>query len=194
MVVSLDRVACSVPEKCMEICGSEVGCTNIAYPELVLKLLPTGKLQVTINALRDAVVGFFLSFFFRGESELASHSEGMTILLLPFAWETWGWTSAMIDRSLGYAVPVVKCIWEIFSECWMLDCFVFAISLCDWSRKLVPLYFKFFLAPFPYSDCPCDCFSFGLRILNRKALHSEFGVRKIGFETKMKLDRVSSTD
>ena len=90
---------------------------------------------------------FLLSFFFRGESELASHSEGMTILLLPFAWETWRWTSAMIDRSLGYAVPVVKCIWEIFSECWMLDCFVFAISLCDWSRKLVPLYFKFFLAP-----------------------------------------------
>ena len=29
----------------------------------------------------------------------------------------------------------------------MLDCFVFAISLCDWSRKLVPLYFKFSLAP-----------------------------------------------
>ena len=38
-----DRVACSVPEKCMEICGSEVGCTNIAYPELVLKLMPTGE-------------------------------------------------------------------------------------------------------------------------------------------------------
>ena len=72
----------------MEICGSEVGCTNIAYPELVLKLLPTGKLQVTINALRDAVVGFFFIILFRGESELASHSEGMTILLQPFAWET----------------------------------------------------------------------------------------------------------
>lgn len=43
----------------MEICGSEVGCTNIAYPELVLKLLPTGKLQVTINAIKDAVVRFF---------------------------------------------------------------------------------------------------------------------------------------
>ena len=38
-----ERVACSVPEKCMEICGSEVACTNIAYPELVLKLMPTGK-------------------------------------------------------------------------------------------------------------------------------------------------------
>lgn len=48
----------------MEICGSEVGCTNIAYPELVLKLLPTGKLQVTINALRDAVVGFFVIILF----------------------------------------------------------------------------------------------------------------------------------
>lgn len=39
----VDRVACSVPEKCMEICGSAVGCTNIAYPELVLKLMPTGQ-------------------------------------------------------------------------------------------------------------------------------------------------------
>ena len=42
----LDRVACSVPEKCMEICGSKAGCTNIAYPELVLKLMPTGELRV----------------------------------------------------------------------------------------------------------------------------------------------------
>ena len=42
----LDRVACSVPEKCMEICGSKVGCTNIAYPELVLRLMPTGEFSV----------------------------------------------------------------------------------------------------------------------------------------------------
>lgn len=44
----IDRVACSVPEKCMEICGSEVGCTNIAYPELVLKLMPTGEKYQTL--------------------------------------------------------------------------------------------------------------------------------------------------
>ncbi|KXJ05011.1 Sodium/glucose cotransporter 2, partial [Exaiptasia diaphana] len=43
------RVACSVPEKCMEICGSEVGCTNIAYPELVLKLMPTGSHHSVYN-------------------------------------------------------------------------------------------------------------------------------------------------
>ena len=30
----------------MEICGSKVGCTNIAYPELVLRLMPTGEFSV----------------------------------------------------------------------------------------------------------------------------------------------------
>lgn len=37
-----ERVACVDPKKCMEICGSAVGCSNIAYPELVLELMPTG--------------------------------------------------------------------------------------------------------------------------------------------------------
>ena len=37
-----DRVACASPEKCRAICGSPGGCSNIAYVELVLNLLPTG--------------------------------------------------------------------------------------------------------------------------------------------------------
>ena len=39
-----DRVACASPEECSTICGSEKGCTNIAYAELVIKLLPPGHL------------------------------------------------------------------------------------------------------------------------------------------------------
>ena len=38
-----DRVACAHPEECKAICGSPKGCTNIAYAELVIQLLPTGK-------------------------------------------------------------------------------------------------------------------------------------------------------
>lgn len=41
-VLYTDRVGCADPEMCSKICGSESGCTNIAYAELVIKLMPTG--------------------------------------------------------------------------------------------------------------------------------------------------------
>lgn len=36
-------VACVVPELCQRYCGTAVGCTNIAYPKLVVELMPNGK-------------------------------------------------------------------------------------------------------------------------------------------------------
>lgn len=38
-----DEVACVVPEVCKRVCGTEVGCSNIAYPQLVVKLMPNGE-------------------------------------------------------------------------------------------------------------------------------------------------------
>lgn len=32
-----------VPEVCRRVCGTEVGCSNIAYPRLVVKLMPNGE-------------------------------------------------------------------------------------------------------------------------------------------------------
>lgn len=32
-----------VPEVCKRVCGTEVGCSNIAYPRLVVKLMPNGE-------------------------------------------------------------------------------------------------------------------------------------------------------
>ncbi|KAI4559928.1 hypothetical protein MJG53_021169 [Ovis ammon polii x Ovis aries] len=37
------NVACVVPEVCKRVCGTEVGCSNIAYPRLVVKLMPNGE-------------------------------------------------------------------------------------------------------------------------------------------------------
>lgn len=37
-----DIVACGDAESCKSICGSETGCSNIAYPTLVLRLMPIG--------------------------------------------------------------------------------------------------------------------------------------------------------
>ena len=42
-ILFTNEVACSSPEKCMEICESEKGCSNVAFVFLVLKLCPVGK-------------------------------------------------------------------------------------------------------------------------------------------------------
>ena len=38
-----DEVACSDPVKCQEICENERGCSNVAYPLLVNRILPPGR-------------------------------------------------------------------------------------------------------------------------------------------------------
>jgi hypothetical protein len=35
-------VACAHPDLCKEICGSEAGCTNMAFVKLVTELMPVG--------------------------------------------------------------------------------------------------------------------------------------------------------
>ncbi len=39
----VDEVACADEASCMAACGSPVGCSNIAYPKLVLQILPLGR-------------------------------------------------------------------------------------------------------------------------------------------------------
>ena len=45
MCVIVDTVGCATPETCMEVCGSRSGCSNIAYPSLVIDLMPPGKVH-----------------------------------------------------------------------------------------------------------------------------------------------------
>ena len=52
-VLYTDSVACSDPEACKSICGAPTGCSNLAYIELVLNLLPVG----TSNRLNLLPVG-----------------------------------------------------------------------------------------------------------------------------------------
>jgi len=51
-VLYTDRVACADPDVCLDVCGSSTGCTNIAYAELVIKLMPVGKFQILIEIQR----------------------------------------------------------------------------------------------------------------------------------------------
>uniref|UniRef100_A0A8C5RFT2 Solute carrier family 5 member 2 n=1 Tax=Laticauda laticaudata TaxID=8630 RepID=A0A8C5RFT2_LATLA len=60
-----DEVACIIPDKCKQICGTEVGCSNIAYPKLVVSLMPNGlrglMLAVMLAALMSSLASIFNS-------------------------------------------------------------------------------------------------------------------------------------
>ena len=42
-VLYKDTVGCSDPDVCFKICGSRNGCSNSAYPMLIMNLMPVGK-------------------------------------------------------------------------------------------------------------------------------------------------------
>ncbi|XP_034556695.1 sodium/glucose cotransporter 2 [Notolabrus celidotus] len=60
-----DEVGCVVPELCKEVCGTAVGCSNIAYPKLVVSIMPNGlrglMLAVMLAALMSSLASIFNS-------------------------------------------------------------------------------------------------------------------------------------
>ncbi|XP_067849340.1 sodium/myo-inositol cotransporter-like [Heptranchias perlo] len=64
-VLFTDEVVCINPEHCMQVCGSRAGCSNIAYPRLVLGILPAGlrglMMAVMIAALMSDLDSIFNS-------------------------------------------------------------------------------------------------------------------------------------
>uniref|UniRef100_A0A8B9H1I8 Sodium/glucose cotransporter 2 n=1 Tax=Astyanax mexicanus TaxID=7994 RepID=A0A8B9H1I8_ASTMX len=60
-----DEVGCVVPSVCKEVCGTEVGCSNIAYPKLVVSVMPNGlrglMLAVMLAALMSSLASIFNS-------------------------------------------------------------------------------------------------------------------------------------
>lgn len=64
-VLFTDSVACVDPDDCMEQCQSSTGCTNIAYPKLVINVMPTGlkglMLAVVMSGLMSSLTSIFNS-------------------------------------------------------------------------------------------------------------------------------------
>lgn len=44
-----ETVGCSDPAICMEVCGSPSGCSNVAYPQLVINLMPPGEFFIHLR-------------------------------------------------------------------------------------------------------------------------------------------------
>ncbi|XP_043833356.1 sodium/myo-inositol cotransporter 2 isoform X3 [Dromiciops gliroides] len=58
-----DLVACASPETCQQICGNPAGCTDIAYPKLVLELLPLGLRGLMMSVMVAALMSSLTSIF-----------------------------------------------------------------------------------------------------------------------------------
>ncbi|XP_056131606.1 sodium/glucose cotransporter 4 [Lampris incognitus] len=60
-----DEVGCVEPAVCQSVCGASVGCSNIAYPKLVVELMPAGlrglMLAVMLAALMSSLTSIFNS-------------------------------------------------------------------------------------------------------------------------------------
>ncbi len=62
-VLFTDKVACADPEVCEEFCGNRKGCWNIAYPYLVISLLPAGLRGLMLAVMMAAIMSSLTSIF-----------------------------------------------------------------------------------------------------------------------------------
>ncbi|XP_076805295.1 sodium/mannose cotransporter SLC5A10-like [Clavelina lepadiformis] len=58
-----NEVACTDQQKCERICGNSQGCSNIAYPKLVLEILPSGLRGIMVAAMLSALMSSLTSIF-----------------------------------------------------------------------------------------------------------------------------------
>ncbi|XP_033832507.1 LOW QUALITY PROTEIN: sodium/glucose cotransporter 2 [Periophthalmus magnuspinnatus] len=58
-----DEVGCVVPELCRQVCGTEVGCSNIAYPKLVVTIMPNGLRGLLLAVMLAALMSSLASIF-----------------------------------------------------------------------------------------------------------------------------------
>ncbi|XP_074868376.1 sodium/glucose cotransporter 1 isoform X2 [Carettochelys insculpta] len=62
-ILYTDTVACVVPALCKMYCGTEVGCTNIAYPKMVVDLMPNGLRGLMLSVMLASLMSSLTSIF-----------------------------------------------------------------------------------------------------------------------------------
>ncbi|TDH01999.1 hypothetical protein EPR50_G00168450 [Perca flavescens] len=62
-ILYADEVACVDPDACLKYCGASVGCTNIAYPKLVVDLMPNGLRGLMLSVMMASLMSSLTSIF-----------------------------------------------------------------------------------------------------------------------------------
>lgn len=68
-ILFADDLACISPDHCVEVCGSAAGCSNVAYPRLVMSVMPPG-LRGLIMAVMIAALMSDLDSIFNSASTI----------------------------------------------------------------------------------------------------------------------------
>ncbi|XP_063419221.1 sodium/glucose cotransporter 4-like [Mytilus trossulus] len=67
-ILYTDDIACADPTSCEEFCNNKAGCSNFAYPVLVIRLLPKGLRGLMLAALLAALMSSMTSILNSGSS------------------------------------------------------------------------------------------------------------------------------
>lgn len=62
-VLYSETVACADPETCLRVCDNAAGCSNVAYPQLILGLAPIGMRGLMVAVMMAAVMSSLTSIF-----------------------------------------------------------------------------------------------------------------------------------
>ncbi|EHB06770.1 Low affinity sodium-glucose cotransporter [Heterocephalus glaber] len=62
-ILYTDMVACVVPSECVKHCGVDIGCTNYAYPTMVLDLMPAGLRGLMLSVMVASLLSSMTSIF-----------------------------------------------------------------------------------------------------------------------------------
>ena len=60
---AISQVGCVDPSVCQEVCNNPAGCSNIAYPRLVLGIMPEGMRGIMISVMLAALMSDLTSIF-----------------------------------------------------------------------------------------------------------------------------------
>ncbi|CAN9504928.1 unnamed protein product [Ophioblennius macclurei] len=62
-ILYTNEVACVDPEECKKYCGASVGCSNIAYPKMVVDLMPDGLRGLMLSVMLASLMSSLTSIF-----------------------------------------------------------------------------------------------------------------------------------
>uniref|UniRef100_A0AC11CN55 Solute carrier family 5 member 4 n=1 Tax=Ovis aries TaxID=9940 RepID=A0AC11CN55_SHEEP len=62
-ILFTEKVACVVPSECVKHCGVKVGCSNYAYPMLVMELMPNGLRGLMLSVMLASLMSSLTSIF-----------------------------------------------------------------------------------------------------------------------------------
>ncbi|MBZ3887643.1 Sodium/glucose cotransporter 1 [Sciurus carolinensis] len=62
-ILYTEKIACVLPSECIKYCGTPVGCTNIAYPTLVVELMPNGLRGLMLSVMMASLMSSLTSIF-----------------------------------------------------------------------------------------------------------------------------------